>query len=213
MDDETLERCTAKLREAGLWGGNLSAVSADDAGDIARQLVDELGLCVFDELVDWLVYLIGQAHKDEALQRRAEGVHGDSLDLAALTLPEKGRMRTSRKRALEEAAEGERLQAEKQERLALGARLLALLRRFRAPSLGDFSSDVDPVRAACVIAGRIRNSSLKRYLRYIEELVFWMLRAKIREPPFRAAEVMDYLFMLSEKPCGPTVPGAFLKAM
>ena len=39
-----------------------------------------------------------------------------------------------------------------------------------------------PVRAACVIAGRIRNSSLKRYLRYIEELVFWMLRAKIREP-------------------------------
>ena len=53
---------------------------------------------------------------------------------------------------------------------------------------------------------------MKRYLRYIEELVFWMLRAKIREPPFRAAEVMDYLFMLSEKPCGPTVPGAFLKA-
>ena len=234
MDDETLERCTAKLREAGLWGGNLSAVSVDDAGDIARQLVDELGLCIFDELVDWLVYLIGQAHEDEALQRRAEGVHGDSLiwmrnpmpsagavdsgiqggqDLAALTLPEKGRMRTSRKRALEDAAEGERLQAEKQERLALGARLLALLKRFRAPSLGDFSSDVDPVRAACVIAGRIRNSSLKRYLRYIEELVFWMLRAKIREPPFRVAEVMDYLFMLSEKPCGPTVPGAFLKAM
>ena len=34
-----------------------------------------------------------------------------------------------------------------------------------------------------------------------------MLRAKIREPPFRAAEVMDYLFMLSEKSCGPTVPG------
>eukprot|EP00439_Symbiodinium_sp_Y106_P013997 s11671_g2.t1 len=178
MDDGTLDRCTAKLREAGLWGRNLAAVSVDDAGDIARQLVDELGLCVlreaglwgrnlaavsvddagdiarqlvdelglcvFDELVDWLVYLIGQAHKDEALQRRAERVHGDSLvwmrnpmpsagavdsgiqggqDLATLTLPEKGRMRTSRKRALEEAAEGERLQAEKQERLALGARL------------------------------------------------------------------------------------------
>ena len=234
MDNDTLERCTAKLREAGLWGGNLSSVSVDDAGDIARQLVDELGLCVFDELVDWLIFLIGQAHRDEALQRRAEGVHGDSLiwmrnpmpaaeavdsgvragqNLAALALPEKGRMRRSRKRALEEAAEGERLQAEKQERLTLGARLLALLRRFGAPSLGDFSSDVDPVRAACVIAGRIRNSSLKRYLRYIEELVFWMLRAKIREPPFRAAEVMDYLFMLSEKPCGPTVPGAFLEAM
>ena len=234
MDNDTLERCTAKLRDAGLWGGNLSSVSVDDAGDIARQLVDELGLCVFDELVDWLIFLIGQAHRDEALQRRAEGVHGDSLiwmrnpmpaaeavdsgvragqNLAALALPEKGRMRRSRKRALEEAAEGERLQAEKQERLTLGARLLALLRRFGAPSLGDFSSDVDPVRAACVIAGRIRNSSLKRYLRYIEELVFWMLRAKIREPPFRAAEVMDYLFMLSEKPCGPTVPGAFLEAM
>ena len=122
-------------------------------------------------------------------------------------------MRRSRKRAFEEATEGERQQAEKQERLALGARLLVLLRSFRAPSLGDFSTDVDPVRAACVIAGRIRNSSLKRYLRYIEELVFWMLRAKIREPPFRAAEIIDYLFMLSEKPCGPTVPGAFLKSM
>ena len=63
MDDGTLERCTAKLREAGLWGRNLAAVSVDDAGDIARQLVDELGLCVFDELVDWLVFLIGQAHR------------------------------------------------------------------------------------------------------------------------------------------------------
>ena len=40
-----------------------------------------------------------------------------------------------------------------------------------------------------------------------------MLRAKIREPPFKAAEIIDYLFMLSEKPCGPTVPGAFLKSM
>ena len=79
MDDDTLERCTAKLREGGLWGGNLSAVSVDDAGDIARQLVDELGLCVFDELVDWLIFLIGQAHRDEALQRRADGVHGESL--------------------------------------------------------------------------------------------------------------------------------------
>ena len=234
MDDGTLDRCTAKLREAGLWGRNLAAVSVDDAGDIARQLVDELGLCVFDELVDWLVFLIGQAHREEALQRRADGVHGESLiwmqnslpaadfgdsgtraeqNLAALALPERGRMRKSRKRALEEATEGERQRAENQERLALGARLLVLLRRFGAPSLGDFSSDDDPVRAACVIAGRIRNSSLKRYLRYIEELVFWMSRAKIRDPPFKAAEVIDYLFMLSEKPCGPTVPGAFLKSM
>ena len=234
VDDGTLDRCTAKLREAGLWGRNLAAVSVDDAGDIARQLVDELGLCVFDELVDWLVFLIGQAHREEALQRRADGVHGESLiwmqnsrpaadfgdsgtraeqNLAALALPERGRMRKSRKRALEEATEGERQRAENQERLDLGARLLVLLRRFGAPSLGDFSSDVDPVRAACVIAGRIRNSSLKRYLRYIEELVFWMSRAKIRDPPFKAAEVIDYLFMLSEKPCGPTVPGAFLKSM
>ena len=90
MDDETLERCTAKLREAGLWGGNLSAISVDDAGDIARQLVDELGLCIFDELVDWLVYLIGQAHEDEALQRRAEGVHGDSLIWMRNPMPSAG---------------------------------------------------------------------------------------------------------------------------
>ena len=133
--------------------------------------------------------------------------------LLLLLCPRRDALRRSRKRTFEETTEGERQQAEKQERLALGARLLVLLRRFKAPSLGDFSDDVDPVRAACVIAGRIRNSSLKRYLRYIEELVFWMLRAKIREPPYKAAEIIDYLFMLSEKPCGPTVPGAFLKSM
>ena len=132
-----------RSREAGLWGRNLAAVSVDDAGGIAKQSVDELGLCVFDELVDWLVFLIGQAHREEALQRRADGVHGESLiwmqnslpaadvgdsgtrvgqSLAALALPEKGRMKKSRKRAFEEATEGERQQAEKQERLALGVK-------------------------------------------------------------------------------------------
>ena len=73
MDDGTLDRCTSKLREAGLWRRNLAAVSVDDAGDIARQLVDEVELCVFDELVDWLVFLTGQAHREEALQRRLMG--------------------------------------------------------------------------------------------------------------------------------------------
>ena len=62
MDDNTLERCAARLREAGLWGRNLAAVQIDDAGDIARQLVDELGLCIFDELVE----LAGIPHRASA---------------------------------------------------------------------------------------------------------------------------------------------------
>ena len=103
-------------------------------------------------------YLIGQAHEDEALQRRAEGVHGDSLiwmrklhafswcrgfwnprgDRTGQPSPclRRGAGGRPRKRALEEAAEGERLQAEKQERLALGARLLALLKRFGGTQSG-----------------------------------------------------------------------------
>ncbi|CAE7367520.1 unnamed protein product, partial [Symbiodinium pilosum] len=44
-------------------------------------------------------------------------------------------------------------------------------------------------------------------------MVLWMQRTKLKGPPFRAGDVVDFLFMLAEEPCGHTVPGSVLKAL
>ncbi|CAE7030323.1 hypothetical protein AK812_SmicGene9200 [Symbiodinium microadriaticum] len=90
---------------------------------------------------------------------------------------------------------------------------MAVLNRFGAPCLRDFSSGFDQEKIAVVVSGRIRSSSLKRYLRFLEEFIFWMHRAKLRDPPFSAGDATDYLFMLADKTCGPTIPGAFISPL
>lgn len=40
-----------------------------------------------------------------------------------------------------------------------------------------------------------------------------MHRARLRDPPFSAGDAIGYLFMLADKPCGPTIPGAFVKSL
>lgn len=231
MDPEAERRCADKLQSVGLWGENLATLSPGDAEGVAQQLVDELGLPYYDDVVAWVASCIASAQGTLELSRRATGLHGDDLSwrtlqhkrgehkgagpevpVLALALPEKGKRK--RKRGLDLAAsEGDRQAAERREREALCVRLMAVLRRFGAPCLDEFSAGFDPERASAVVAGRIRNSSLRRYLRFLEEFVFWMHRAKLREPPFSAGDAIDFLFMLADKPCGPTIPGAFLKSL
>ncbi|CAE7240002.1 unnamed protein product [Symbiodinium sp. CCMP2456] len=231
MDPEAEQRCADKLQSVGLWGESLATLNSGDAEGVAQQLVDELGLPFYDDVVAWVASCIANAQGMLELSQRATGLHGDDLSwrtlqhkkgehkgagpgipVMTLALPEKGKRK--RKRGLDLAAsEGDRQAAERREREALCVRLMAVLRRFGAPCLDEFSAGFDPERASAVVAGRIRNSSLRRYLRFLEEFVFWMYRAKLREPPFSAGDAIDFLFMLADKPCGPTIPGAFLKSL
>ena len=231
MDPEAERRCRERLQSAKLWGEKLASFELDDTGEIARQLVDELGLPFYDEVADWVTRCIGEAKAGATLSARASGLYGSDLRWrdeqhktdepattgpvvpeVSLALPAKGERK--RKRRLELGIpEGDRQAMEHQEREGLCIRFRVILERFQAPCLRDFSSDFDQEKIALVVSGRLRNSSLKRYLRFLEEFLFWMHRAKLRDPPFVAGDAIDYLFMLADRPCGPTIPGAFLKSL
>ena len=231
MDPEAERRCREKLQSVKLWGENLASFEHEDVGAIARQLVDELGLPFYDEVVDWVTQCIGEAKMEAIMSARASGLYGPDLrwrDVqhktaepttsgletrsADLALPAKGERKRKRRRELD-SSEGDRQAMERQEREGLCIRFRVVLERFQAPCLRDFSSGFDQEKVALVVAGRLRNSSLKRYLRFLEEFLFWMHRAKLRDPPFVAGDAIDFLFMLADKPCGPTIPGAFLKSL
>ena len=230
MDPEAEQRCNDKLRQVGLWGENLATLELSAAEGVAQQLVGELGLSLYDDVVFWVSQCIEEAKLQAPLLSRARGLHGPSLNwmgshhktdehgskdpgasAPSLALPAKGERK--RKRRPETEAEGANREAlERQEREALCLRFKVILER-KAPCLAEFSGDFDQGRIAMVVSGRIRNSSLKRYLRFLEEFIFWMHRAKLRDPPFSSGDAIDYLFMLADKPCGPTVPGAFVKSL
>ena len=229
--EDALERCRSKLGEVGLTGRKLESVGLQEAGAITRQLVDELGLAYFDEIEQFVLSRIQAARDSAGLQDRSEGLfgtsfawrqlyHGEAISSPAhvtgdmtVALPPRGTKERSRKRDAYCALDTTREEKEAMEREALCLRLYALLAIYKAPCLLELSSDLDSGRKAEVVAGRLRNGSLRRYLAHIEDMVLWMQRTKLRGPPYRAGDVVDFLFMLAEEPCGHTVPGSVLRAL
>ena len=229
--EDALERCRARLEEVGLTGRNLESVELQESGAITRQLVDELGLACLDEVEQYVLSRMLAARDTAGMRNRSEGLLGTSFlwrqlyqgevhpALASVTgteiiaLPPRGAKERSRKRDAYYALDTTREEREAHEREALCIRLHALLFLYRAPCLLELSSDLDSGRKAEVVAGRLRNGSLRRYLAHIEDMVLWMQRTKLKGPPFRAGDAVDFLFMLAEEPCGHTVPGSVLRAL
>ena len=56
-----------------------------------------------------------------------------------------------------------------------------------APILGTLKGSLDPDRAALVLVGKTRASTLKRYLSYYRQWRLWLAEAKLRYPPTGAA--------------------------
>ena len=68
-------------------------------------------------------------------------------------------------------------------------------------------------RAALLLVGRTRASTLKRYLSYYRQWRLWLAEAKLRYPLGRPADLVDYLLARRDEPCGRSVPEAILKAI
>ncbi|CAE7279393.1 unnamed protein product [Symbiodinium sp. CCMP2456] len=170
MDPEAEPRCAEKLQAVGLWGDSLAALEPEDAEGVAQQLVDELGLPFYDDVVSWVASCVANSQGMLVLSQRARGLHGTDLNWRllqhkgdehkdarqeapqlALALPEKGRRKRKRKLDLA-ASERERQAAERQKREGLCVRLMAVLRRFNAPCLDEFSAGFEPERASAVVA-------------------------------------------------------------
>ncbi|OLP76093.1 hypothetical protein AK812_SmicGene44017, partial [Symbiodinium microadriaticum] len=62
-----------------------------------------------------------------------------------------------------------------------------------APIISTLRGSLDPDRAALLLVGRTRASTLKRYLSYYRQWRLWLAEAKLRYPPGRPADLVDYL--------------------
>ncbi|CAE7800558.1 unnamed protein product, partial [Symbiodinium sp. KB8] len=79
MDPEAEQRCKDKLKQAGLWGESLATLELGAAEGVAQQLVNELGLTLYDDVVFWVSQRIEDAKMQAPLLSRAQGLHGPSF--------------------------------------------------------------------------------------------------------------------------------------
>ena len=79
--------------------------------------------------------------------------------------------------------------------------------------LASLQGSLDPDRAALLLTGSTRASTLKRYLGYYRQWRLWLGEAKLRQPPGRPSDLVDYLLARRDEPCGRSAPEAILKAI
>ena len=180
---------------------------------MARQLATELNLPFGDWLVDALYCWLQEAREEAKIYKRVHGYH--SGDLAWMSLMPPVALRDAKGVAF--ATEpppplGERnrkliedgciVQAREERLLDIWCRKLRdELLLINAPVLASLQGSLDPDRAALLLTGSTRASTLKRYLGYYRQWRLWLGEAKLRQPPGRPSDLVDYLLARGE-PCG-----------
>ena len=194
---------------------------------MARQLATELNLPFGDWLVDALYCWLQEAREEAKIYKRAHGYHSGDLAWMSLMPPvelpdakgvgpafatEPPPPLGERNRKLIE--DGCIVQAREERLLDIWCRKLRdELLLINAPVLASLQGSLDPDRAARLLTGSTRASTLKRYLGYYRQWRLWLGEAKLRQPPGRPSDLVDYLLARRDEPCGRSAPEAILKAI
>ncbi|OLP88351.1 hypothetical protein AK812_SmicGene30348 [Symbiodinium microadriaticum] len=208
-------------------------VPSDLEEDAYRYLLDqgfgipELASLDLDE--DALYCWLQEAQQEAKLHRRVRGYLSDDLTWMTLMPPmvlptEEGAGRgpryapelppPQRERNRKLIADG-CIVAAREERLQdiWCRRLQEELLAIDAPVLAALKGSLDPDRAAQLLVGKTRATTLKRYLGYYRQWRLWLAEAKLRYPPGRPADLVDYLLARRDEPCGHSIPEAILKVI
>ena len=92
-------------------------------------------------------------------------------------------------------------------------RLAFLLREMNAPALQTVSNCMDKEMAMQGLAGRTRLNTVRSYVRAIETLRGWLLRAHQLPFPTSAVNFVDCVHARAAEACGPTAPGQVVRAL
>ena len=223
-----LDKAYRYLLDQGFGIPELASLDLDEVPAMARQLAEELAIPMGDWLEEALYCWLQEA-QEAKLYRRVRGYLSDDLTwmtlMPPLVLPTKeGAGRGPRYAPELPPPQGERnrkliadgcIVAAREERLLdiWCRRLQEELLAVDAPVLASLKGSLDPDRAAQLLVGRTRATALKRYLSYYWEWRLWLAEAKLRYPPGRPADLVDYLLARRDEPCGRSVPEAILKAI
>ena len=224
-----LDKAYRYLLDQGFGIPELASLDLDEVPAMARQLAEELAIPMGDWLEEALYCWLQEAQQEAKLYRRVRGYLSDDLTwmtlMPPLVLPTKeGAGRGPRYAPELPPPQGERnrkliadgcIVAAREERLLdiWCRRLQEELLAVDAPVLASLKGSLDPDRAAQLLVGRTRATTLKRYLSYYRQWRLWLAEAKLRYPPGRPADLVDYLLARRDEPCGRSVPEAILKAI
>ncbi|CAE7794108.1 unnamed protein product [Symbiodinium sp. CCMP2456] len=208
-----------RLADQGFGPLELASLDLDESTAMAHQLATELNLPFGDWLVDALYCWLQEAREEAKVYKRAQGYYSDDLAWMSLMPPmelpdAKGVGPPLRERNRKLIEDGCSVQAREERLLDIWCRKLRdELQLINAPVLVSIQGSLDPDRAALLLTGSTRASMLKRYLGYYRQWRLWLGEAKLRLPPGRPSDLVDYLLARRDEPCGRWVPEAILKAI
>ena len=218
---DLLDRCRAHLSLVGFGPREMATLDVNDSGDIATQIACELNIIPSQELEDAIVDWIQEAREPARTAMRLEGVLASDIEWNRLQerrrfgpamAPEPAPPPGDKIRKLE--LTGLELQVREEKLLDMWAKKLRdELQASSAPVLVKLEGSLDPSRAAEMIAGRIRSSTLKRYVIVYQRWRLWLQEAKLLSPPSRPVDLVDYLLVRRDEPCGRSVPKTIMKAI
>ena len=213
-----LDKAYRYLLDQGFGIPELASLDLDEVPAMARQLAEELAIPMGDWLEEALYCWLQEAQQEAKLHRRVRGYFSDDLtwmtQMPPMVLPTKeGEGRGPRYAPEPPPPQGERnrkliadgcIVAAREERLLdiWCRRLQEELLAIDAPVLASLKGSLDPDRAAQLLVGRTRTTTLKRYLSYYRQWRLWLAEAKLRYPPGRPTDLVDYLLARRDEPCG-----------
>ena len=227
------------LTRRGLVGSKLALQDGEES-EVLTQALNELNLQVSYEARAYILHemyqWVADALKAEPMRKRARG-DGTRPGLARLwdsiedcrrkkqeeavemdeelrIVPRPG-MRGRRPRVVPSAAgEEEVRRREEEESIAKLCEVLAgILIEARSPSACQAESTDNPRRALMGIMGKTRLSTAKKYLRIWTEYSEWLKAVKKVSWPTEVGHLLEYLYVLKDEPCAPSVPGSWYQAL
>ena len=237
LTDAVMER----LRAVGITGSKLAAQEGFES-EVLTQALKEMEVAASYEarsfVLAHLYRAVEQAQVFARLQKRAGGgsssaweqrvhdvvanfVEGRSAQFSAahtslspiLPVPPRGILGRQRaqgtvtqqvdEKATKEAAVLERCQA----------LLIFYIIEADTPSSREAASSADQRRAIANLVGKTRGSTASGYLRRWGIMRTWLIQVGAAAWPSTVGPLLDYIQMVSDEPCRPTVPQAWLQAI
>ena len=218
------------LSNLGLKGPRLAVFEKDSVG-ISKQVAERLGIEYGQWLVDFVEYTIGEAVASRDLELR---LNGEKLSDSHQRITDAVRgieKRVAAEKAAEEKVERSQpppkrgrlaklwkpskavVEDEDEKRSLVVRVLMEELQIYGAPILGEMQKSLNPEKAAESLLGRLRPSTVRRYLTYWQGFRRWTFAMTGKNYAVAASQLVDYLYAREEEGMGCSIPMAIMKSV
>ena len=231
------EGVLATLKRAGIWGPKLM-LQENELPELLSQTLSEMGVSADYAARGYILSEIdrelGRTQSREPLAKRARqtqfnpllartkdlieaaqieaGLKELKLSQTAVIVPVRGK-RPRKLGKLAGRSDAERQHEEEEELQRLQVKLVEWLIEAEVPCTLQAKLTQDPVRALMGTFGKTRLNTAKKYMKYWAEFRSWLITVHSVTWPRNVGQLLDYLFMMQEEPCRPTVPGTWMQAV